>query len=104
VLDALTRLDYTTRFALVALSDSRGVAVARYAMLAPSASGSMAAEVAVVVAPLWRGVGLATALVPLLARRAQQCGITEFTALLLADHRPVTELAHEAPARMVRAW
>jgi len=61
------------------------------------------ADVAVAVAPEWRRVGLATALIGLLARRAQECGITEFTALFLAENRPVTELAHEGHARMVIA-
>ena len=59
------------------------------------------ADVAVVVAPQWRRVGLATALVQLLARRAQECAITDFTALFLVDNRPVTELAHEGHARVV---
>jgi GNAT superfamily N-acetyltransferase len=103
VLDALTRVDYISRFALVARSDGRGVAVARYALLPPSQGGSAVAEVAVAVAPPWRRVGLATALVLLLARRAQECSITEFTALFSADNRPVTELAHEARARVVIA-
>ena len=103
VLDQLTRVDYISRFALVARGDGRGVAVARYAMLPPTQDGSAVAEVAVAVAPPWRRVGLATALVPLLARRAQECGITECTALFSADIRPVTKLAHEARARVVIA-
>ena len=103
VLDKLTRVDYVRRFALVARSRGRGVAVARYGVLPRSRDGSPAADVAVTVAPEWRRVGLATALVELLARRAQECGITDFTALFLAENRPVTELAHEGHARVVIA-
>lgn len=103
VLDGLTRVDYVSRFALVARSRGYGVAVARYAALPPSGDGSVVADVAVAVTPEWRRVGLATALVELLARRAQECGITDFTALFLADNSPVTELARDHHARVVIA-
>ena len=103
VLDGLTRVAYVSGFALVARGRGRGVAVGRYAALPPSGDGSVLAEVAVVVAPEWRRVALATALVQLLARRAQACGVTDFTALFLAENRPVTELAHEGHARVVIA-
>jgi len=102
VLNELTRVDYVTRFALVARSQGHGVAIARYGT-APSQHEPLVADVAVAVAPEWRRVGLATALVGLLARRAQECGITHFTALFSASNRPVTELAHEGHARVVIA-
>ncbi len=71
VLDRLTRLDYSHRFALVARDRrGRGVAVARYTALPESAAGKRAAEVAVAVDPSWREVGLATELIRMLARRA----------------------------------
>ncbi len=103
VLDGLTRLDYVNRFALVARSGGHGVAIARYGVLPPSDGGPGMAEVAVAVAPQWRRVGLATVLVEMLARRALECGITDFTAMFLADNRPVTELAHDGHARVVIA-
>lgn len=103
VLDGLTRLNYVSRFALVAFSRGHGVAVARYVALPASEHGKAVAEVAVAVAPRWRQVGLASALVERLARRAQECEITDFTALYLAENRPVTELAHEGHARVVIA-
>lgn len=103
VLSGLTQVDYVSHFALVACSRGRGVAVARYAALPASDDGSTVADVAVVVAPEWRRVGLATALVEMLARRALECGITDFTALFLADNRPVIELAREGQARVVIA-
>lgn len=100
LLDSLTRLDYTTRFALVARSRGRGIAVARYIALPPDAEGKVAAEIAVAVDPPWRCLGLATALIRLLAKRAQECGISSFTALFFAQNRPVTELAHDLHARL----
>lgn len=100
-LDRLTRLDYVDKFALVAEGDSGGVAVARYAVLPTTAGGARAAEVAVAVAPPWRHVGLATALVRLLARRAQECGISQFEALYSATNRPVAELAHLGRSHVV---
>src|ERR1035437_232256 len=102
VLDKLTRGDYGNRLALGPRGGGRAVGVARSRTLPPT-DGSLVADVAVAVAPEWRRVGLATALIELLARRAQECGITEFTALFLAENRPVTELAHEGHARMVIA-
>jgi len=102
-LDALTRVDYVNRFALVARSGGRGVALARYAALPPSADGSLVADIAVAVSISWRRVSLATKLVQLLVRRAEECGITDIAALFLADNRPVTELAHGEHARVVIA-
>lgn len=103
VLDGLTRLNYVSRFALVAFSRGRGVAVARYVALPASEHGEAVAEVAVAVMPRWRQVGLATVLVERLARRAHECEITHFTAVYLAENRPVTELAHDGHARVVIA-
>lgn len=103
VLDALTRIDYTSRFALVARNRGRGVGIARYAVLPTSANGSRAADVAVTVAPNWRRVGLATILVGLLARRALECDISHYSAVYLAENRPVAELAHHSNARVVIA-
>lgn len=89
----LTVLDYRTRFALVARDQvtGRGVGIARYEHL-----GHGAAEVAVVVDPGWRRVGLATALVHLLGEAALTRGITTFTAYSLADNRPVAALVADA--------
>lgn len=103
VLDGLTQLDYVNRFALVARSRGRGVAVARYVALPPTPDGPPTAEIAVAVRPEWRRVGLATALVQLLARRALESGITEFSAVFLAGNRAVTKLAQEGHARVVIA-
>lgn len=102
VLSALTVLDYDRRFALVARDTrARGVGIARYAVLPPSDGGPVRAEVAVAVDPAWRRVGLATILIKMLARRAVECGIDEFTASFIAENRPVSALADESYARTV---
>ncbi len=103
VLRNLTSLDYTTRFALCAFYRGKGIAVGRYAALPPTEDGTVAAEVAVAVRPEWRRIGLATAIVERLAARAEECGITHFTALFLAENRPVAELAREGNAHVVIA-
>ncbi|WP_235022598.1 GNAT family N-acetyltransferase [Amycolatopsis alkalitolerans] len=85
----LTDLDYVRRFALVARDHNEtGVAIARY-----EATGEPGvAEVAVVVDRDWRRAGLATTLLRMLAEAARDRGFTHFTALYLADNRPVSEI------------
>jgi GNAT superfamily N-acetyltransferase len=93
VLAHLTTLDYVRRFALVA-GDARtrhGVAIARYEALDQGV-----AEVAVVVDPAWRQVGLATTLVEMLAEAALDRGIHTFSAIYQAENRPVAALHHLA--------
>jgi GNAT superfamily N-acetyltransferase len=89
----LTRLDYQRRFALVAIDPAtgHGVAIARY-----EPAGDDTAEVAVAVSPSWRHVGLATALIALLAQAALERGIVTFTASYLAANRPVAALVGRA--------
>jgi GNAT superfamily N-acetyltransferase len=109
ILDELTRLDYVHRFAVVAFGGrpKRGVGIARYIELPPFDDGTVpvdgvrSAEVAVAVTPKWRRVGVASALLRLLAQRAGECGITTFTATYLAANRPVGELATEGHARVL---
>jgi GNAT superfamily N-acetyltransferase len=93
LLSRLTTLDYARRFAIVAADGrtGRGVGIARY----ETVEGDVA-EVAVAVDPGWRRVGLATALVELLAEAALERGIYEFTASFLAENRPVVELVRLA--------
>lgn len=88
LLVVLTRLDLVEHFALIAhADDGEGVAIARYGT-ASDADRSIA-EVAVVVRPGWRRVGLGRALVEMLAERAEQCGIATFTAIFWADNEAV---------------
>ena len=89
----LVCVDYDRRLAVVACApDGRGVAIARYEALGESDT----AEVAVAVAPAWRHVGLATALLPLLAAAAVRNGFRRFTAEFFADNLDVTDLIAEA--------
>jgi RimJ/RimL family protein N-acetyltransferase len=92
LLDFLTTVDYASRFALVAVepASGRGVAIARYEPAEPAD----AAEVAIAVAQGWRGAGLATELIRMLARAASERGIHTFTGTYLAENRPVTALIH----------
>jgi RimJ/RimL family protein N-acetyltransferase len=85
----LTTVDYVHRFALAAadVHTGRGVAIARY-----EATGEGVAEIAVAVDPTWRRIGLATAMVELLAQAALDHGIHTFTASYFAASRPVAAL------------
>ena len=87
LLDFLTTVDYTSRFALVAVepASQRGVAIARY----EPAEQDGTADVAIAVTPGWRDVGLAAELLRMLAQAASERGIHTFTGTYLADNRPV---------------
>jgi GNAT superfamily N-acetyltransferase len=97
----LTTVDYALRFAIVAGDEAgRGIGVARY-----ETAGIGQAEAAVVVDPGWRRVGLATAMIELLALAALERGIDTFTATYLAENRPVSalvNLAGDAGQRFIR--
>ena len=101
LLDYLTTVDYTSRFALVAVepASQRGVAIARY----EPADQDGTAEVAIAVAPGWRDAGLAGELLRLLAQAASERGMHTFTGTYLADNSPVTALINGAdePANRV---
>ncbi len=94
LIDYLTTVDYTSRFALVAVEPAspRGVAIARY----EPGEQDGAADVAIAVTPGWRHVGLATELLRMLAQAASERGIHTFTGMYLADNRPVTALINGA--------
>jgi GNAT superfamily N-acetyltransferase len=101
LLTRLTTVDYVHRFALVAGDPhtGRGTAIARYEPVAETV-----AEVAVAVDPAWRRVGLATVLVEMLAEAAVNRGVHTFSALYLAENRPVAalaDLAGEAGQRLI---
>jgi RimJ/RimL family protein N-acetyltransferase len=93
LLKYLTTLDYTRRFALVAIDPAtrRGVAIARYEQ-----TGDAVAEIAVVVTPAWRRAGLATVLILYLAKAAVERGIHTFSASYLAENRPIAALVEDA--------
>ena len=80
----LTEVDYVRRLALVGFARGDGVAIARF-----EPAGEELAEIAVVVKPEWRRVGLATALFDLLEDAAIERGITQFEALYLPDNHAI---------------
>ncbi len=87
-LEYLARVDYVKRLALVAM-DSNGdsVGIGRYET---TADGK--AEVAIVVAPTWRRLGVATALLLALEAPAISHGIDAFHALYLPENTSVERL------------
>ena len=81
----LTEVDHRDHEALLAIDpvSSESVGVARY-VRDPKQRDS--AEIAVAVLERWQGLGVGKALVHRLADRARDEGITQFTALMLADN------------------
>jgi GNAT superfamily N-acetyltransferase len=87
----LTEVDHHDHEALLAIlpGTSQSVGVARY-VRDHARPGS--AEIAVAVLERWQGHGVGKALLHGLASRARDEGITEFTALMLSDNRPMRRL------------
>jgi GNAT superfamily N-acetyltransferase len=91
----LTELDFDRRFALVACDGpEHGIAIGRY----EATRKAGVAEVAVVVKPQWRRLGIATILVRALAEAALERGFVRLSATFLGENRPVTALLGEAHA------
>lgn len=90
----LTDIDHVDHEALVATDkvSGTGIGVARYAR---SSEDQTIAEVAVTVDDTWQGRGVGTVLLRQLAARAQQNGISQFSALALA--------ANEASVRVLES-
>jgi GNAT superfamily N-acetyltransferase len=87
----LTEVDHRDHEALLAIDPGTGksVGVARYVRDRERRSS---AEIAVAVLERWQGRGVGKALLQRLADRARDEGITEFTALMLSDNRPMRRL------------
>lgn len=87
----LTEVDHSDHEALLAVDPGTGnsVGVARYVR---DHERRDSAEIAVAVLELWQGRGVGKALLHRLAARARDEGITEFTAVLLSDNRPMRRL------------
>src|SRR3954453_12654135 len=97
----LTEIDHRDHEALEALDpDGKiSVGVARYVR---DHERRNSAEIAVAVLESWQGRGVGKALLHRLADRARDEGITQFTALMLADNRPMRALlAVLGPTRLV---
>lgn len=85
----LVEVDYQRRLALVALNlAGNGVGVARY----EGGSDEGAAEIAVAVAPGWRGVGLGSRLLRMLGEAAVARGFRQFVASYFVNNRDVEGL------------
>lgn len=87
----LTEVDHRDHEALLAVvpASGRSVGVARY-VRDPERRNS--AEIAVAVLEPWQGRGVGKALLRRLADRAQDEGISEFTALMLSGNQPMRRL------------
>ncbi|MCP3996705.1 MAG: GNAT family N-acetyltransferase, partial [bacterium] len=73
-----------------------GIAIARF-----EPAGEGLAEVAVVVKPMWRKFGLATALFDLLEDAALERGVKEFEALYLPDNHAIERVLEKRGFRGV---
>lgn len=89
----MVHIDYRWRLALVAFAeDGRAVGIGRY----EGAPGPAQAEIALVISPAWRRVGLASALLHLLTEAARARGLRRFVALCLQDNQAMAALLAHA--------
>ena len=87
----LADVDHARREALVATtSDAPDAPIIGVAHYAPSGDGT--AEIALVVADAWQGLGLGAALLDRLLAEGQHCGVEEFSAEVLAENRQMLRL------------
>ena len=87
----LTEVDHDDHEALIAVDPAtgHGIGVARYVR---DRDRRDSAEIAFAVLEVWQGRGVGKALMRQLAERARRRGITQFTALMLADNQPMRHL------------
>lgn len=92
----LTDVDHRDHEALVAVSrsDGSGLGVARYIR---DRDDAHVAEIAVTVIDEWQFRGIGTRLVTQLSERASAAGVTQFSALLLADNVGAHRLLERVP-------
>ncbi|SDJ46279.1 Protein N-acetyltransferase, RimJ/RimL family [Frankineae bacterium MT45] len=96
----LTEVDYRYRVALIVLLADEIIAVGRY----EGAAGSPEAEVAFVVADAYQGHGLGSVLLDHLAAAALECGISQFTAVVLANNRRMIGVFTDAGYQVSRHY
>lgn len=84
----LANVDYTSRLALVAMDeDGNSVGIGRFEATEPPD-----AEVAIVVAPQWRRLGVGSALLEALEAPARDRGVSRFIALYMPENTAVERL------------
>jgi RimJ/RimL family protein N-acetyltransferase len=91
-LERFTHVDHRDREAIVATVDEEIVGVARFDRV----DGDSEAEAAFVIADVWQGEGLGTALFERLTARARELGIERFTAEVLPHNRRMLNLFHHS--------
>ncbi len=97
---SLVNVDYHWRLALAVFAeDGAAVGIGRY----EGAPGQKEAEIAFVVKPGWRRLGLASALLQLLAEAAQAQGITRLTAICLPGNNAMTALLRNSGFELLPA-
>jgi len=97
----LTEVDHRDHEALLAVDPGGGksLGVGRYVR---DRERGDSAEIAVAVLESWQGRGVGKALLHKLAARARDEGITQFTALMLSDNRPMRRLLGDlGPTRLL---
>jgi acyl-CoA synthetase (NDP forming)/GNAT superfamily N-acetyltransferase len=87
-----THVDHHDRVALVVLLGTEIIAVGRYERTA----GTDEAEVAFVVADAHQGRGIGSVLLEHLAAAARECGISRFTAIVLAENMAMMSVFRHA--------
>jgi acetyltransferase len=97
-LDYLTMIDHDHHEALIAVDPETGQSfgTARYVR---SDEHPETAEAAVGVGDQWMRIGLGTALLTALVRRAREAGITRFTGLIHAENAAITGLVEKVVGR-----
>jgi GNAT superfamily N-acetyltransferase len=91
----LTAVDHVRHEALIAVGPDTGQSfgTARYVR---SDDDPATAEFAIGVGDRWMGIGLGTALLEALARRAREEGIARFTGLIHSENRAIRRLVEKA--------
>ena len=97
----LTEVDHRDHEALLAVDPGSGKSLGVGRCVRDRERGD-SAEIAVAVLESWQGRGVGKALLHKLAARARDEGITQFTALMLSDNRPMRRLLGDlGPTRLL---
>jgi ribosomal protein S18 acetylase RimI-like enzyme len=98
-LQQLTDVDQHDHVAVLALTHSRPIGVARFVRHPEDADS---ADVAVAVVDEWQDRGIGTRLTRELVRRARGLGVRRFTMAMAPDNEGAVRLLHRAPGEIER--